>query len=66
MNPIKISATAHPNIAFIKYWGNQNNQLRIPVNDSLSMNLETLFTETTVEIDHSISQDKIDHKWKSC
>ncbi|GAB4523743.1 MAG: diphosphomevalonate decarboxylase [Anaerolineales bacterium] len=42
------TALAHPNIAFIKYWGNRNAVLRLPVNDSLSMNLGALVTRTTV------------------
>jgi diphosphomevalonate decarboxylase len=44
----KATARAHPNIAFIKYWGNWNEELRIPENSSLSMNLDGLYTETTV------------------
>ena len=44
----KATARAHPNIAFIKYWGNQNEELRLPENSSLSMNLDGLYTETTV------------------
>jgi diphosphomevalonate decarboxylase len=40
------TAKAHPNIAFIKYWGNSNSLLRIPANGSISMNLEGLFTTT--------------------
>ncbi len=42
------TALAHPNIAFIKYWGNRDQALRLPVNDSLSMNLGGLITRTTV------------------
>lgn len=42
------TARAHPNIAFIKYWGNQDDHLRIPANPSISMNLDGLYTETTV------------------
>ncbi|MBE0689377.1 MAG: diphosphomevalonate decarboxylase [Anaerolineae bacterium] len=42
------TARAHPNIAFIKYWGNRDAALRLPANSSLSMNLDGLYTETTV------------------
>ncbi|HXF70512.1 MAG TPA: diphosphomevalonate decarboxylase [Thermoflexus sp.] len=42
------TARAHPNIAFIKYWGNRDDQLRLPANPSLSMNLGALSTITTV------------------
>ncbi|MFN8384055.1 MAG: diphosphomevalonate decarboxylase [Anaerolineales bacterium] len=48
MNTSPITALAHPNIAFIKYWGNRDNGLRLPVNGSISMNLDGLFTRTTV------------------
>jgi hypothetical protein len=36
----KVHATATPNIALIKYWGNRNNELRLPAADSLSMTLD--------------------------
>lgn len=52
-------AAAHPNIAFIKYWGNQNHDLRIPSNGSLSMNLEGLETQTTVSFDTALDQDQL-------
>lgn len=42
------TARAHPNIAFIKYWGNADDALRIPVNSSISMNLAGLYAETQV------------------
>lgn len=42
------AALAHPNIAFIKYWGNRDNELRLPMNGSLSMNLGALTTRTRV------------------
>ena len=41
-------ARANPNIAFIKYWGNADHDLRLPLNPTLSMNLDGLHTETTV------------------
>ena len=42
-------ARAHSNIAFIKYWGNRDHNMRLPANSSLSMNLSELHTTTTVE-----------------
>ncbi len=42
------TAYAHPNIAFIKYWGNRDDALRLPVNGSVSMNLAALRTKTSV------------------
>ena len=41
---LEVAALAHPNIAFIKYWGNRDNDLRLPCNGSLSMNLSGLET----------------------
>jgi len=52
------TALAHPNIAFIKYWGNRDNELRLPVNGSISMNLDGLFTKTTVSFNSS-KQDSL-------
>ena len=53
------TAIAHPNIAFIKYWGNRDQDLRIPANGSISMNLSGLFTRTKVEFDPSLETDKL-------
>ena len=55
----KATARAHPNIAFIKYWGNQNEDLRLPENSSLSMNLDGLYTETTVIWDEKNDPDSL-------
>ena len=35
---------AFANLAFIKYWGNRDNTLRLPANGSISMNLDGLIT----------------------
>ncbi|MCS6995125.1 MAG: diphosphomevalonate decarboxylase [Anaerolineales bacterium] len=53
------TALAHPNIAFIKYWGNRDAALRLPVNGSISMNLEGLFTRTTVSFQPSLAFDEL-------
>jgi len=56
------TALAHPNIAFIKYWGNRDDTLRLPANGSISMNLDGLFTRTTVAFNSSktgLAEDQI-------
>jgi diphosphomevalonate decarboxylase len=55
----KATAEAKSNIAFIKYWGNRDAELRLPQNDSLSMNLESLFTQTTVQFDEELGEDQV-------
>jgi diphosphomevalonate decarboxylase len=53
------TAQASPNIAFIKYWGNRNNTLRLPMNGSISMNLDGLSTRTTVSFQPSLPFDEL-------
>lgn len=53
------TAQAHPNIAFIKYWGNRDNNLRLPMNGTISMNLNGLFTRTTVSFQPSLPFDEL-------
>jgi diphosphomevalonate decarboxylase len=53
------TAQAAPNIAFIKYWGNRDNALRIPMNGSISMNLDGLYTRTTVSFQPSLPFDEL-------
>ena len=53
------TAQANPNIAFIKYWGNRDNTLRIPANGSISMNLDGLSTRTTVSFQQSLQTDTL-------
>src|SRR5688572_15239895 len=53
------TAQASPNIAFIKYWGNRDNALRIPMNGSISMNLDGLYTRTTVSFQPSLPFDEL-------
>jgi diphosphomevalonate decarboxylase len=55
----KFTAISSPNIAFIKYWGNRDARLRIPLNDSISMNLDSLNTTTTVDFNPRLKDDRI-------
>jgi diphosphomevalonate decarboxylase len=45
---MQATATAHPNIALIKYWGKRNIPLNLPSTSSLSVTLDTFQTVTTV------------------
>jgi len=53
----QVTAIAHPNIAFIKYWGNRDDNLRLPSNGSISMNLGGLETRTQVLFDEDLPAD---------
>lgn len=53
------SALAHPNIAFIKYWGDCDSELRLPANGSISMNLGNLFTRVQVSIGEDMTEDHL-------
>jgi diphosphomevalonate decarboxylase len=59
MPNLSATAVAHPNIAFIKYWGNRNTELRLPANSSLSMNLQHLSTRTKVTFSAKLTQDTL-------
>ena len=56
---VPFTALANPNIAFIKYWGNRDEALRLPANGSISMNLEGLETRTTVLFDTVLPADDV-------
>lgn len=53
------TARACSNIAFIKYWGNRDESLKVPMNSSISMNLEGIYTETHVRWDDSLTSDEL-------
>jgi diphosphomevalonate decarboxylase len=54
---MKATAVAPSNIAFIKYWGRKDEELRLPENGSIAMNLSDLLTTTTVQFDKRFSED---------
>lgn len=54
-----IYARAHSNIALIKYWGKRDAVLKLPVNGSLSLTLDQLYTDTQVIYDPDLKQDQL-------
>ncbi len=56
---MKATAVAPSNIAFTKYWGKKNEDLRIPENGSISMNLSNLLTTTTVDFSDVYKKDEV-------
>ncbi len=56
---MKKTAVAPANIAFIKYWGKKDAALRLPWNDSISMNLSQAFTTTSVEFSSNFIKDEV-------
>ncbi len=53
------TALAHPNIAFIKYWGLADQDRSLPANGSISMNLGPLATITRVACDPRLQEDTL-------
>jgi diphosphomevalonate decarboxylase len=49
LNVRKVKARAHANIALVKYWGKEDEKQVIPYNSSLSLTLDKLYTDTTIE-----------------
>lgn len=56
---MKATAIGPSNIAFIKYWGKKDENLRLPENGSISMNLSDLTTTTTVEFLQNLKEDSV-------
>lgn len=53
----KITARAHTNIALVKYWGKENENLIIPKNSSISLTLNEFYTDTSVLFDNHLDHD---------
>ncbi|MDV7757926.1 diphosphomevalonate decarboxylase [Liquorilactobacillus mali] len=57
MNATTYTARAHTNIALIKYWGKKDEELILPMNNSLSLTLDRFYTETSVTFDEQLKDD---------
>ena len=56
---MRATARAQPNIALIKYWGKRDVERNLPAVGSLSVTLDSLWTEMTVEFSESIERDSL-------
>lgn len=56
----KATAKAPANIAFVKYWGKEDDDLTLPCNNSISMNLRDLYTVTTVDFSPNYTSDEVE------
>ena len=54
----KATALANSNTALIKYWGKQDEELILPMNNSISLTIDSLSTITTVEFSERLSSDR--------
>ena len=52
-------ARAGANFALVKYWGKADARLNVPAVGSISITLEGLWSETTVEIDPALDADEL-------
>src|SRR5689334_3775348 len=57
--PNSATAVAPANIAFIKYWGVQDIERTLPFNGSISLNLDSCLTTTTVTFDAALPADEV-------
>lgn len=57
---MRATATAHPNIALVKYWGKRDERLILPHQSSLSVTLGPLAVTTTVEFSMERGEDAVE------
>lgn len=57
---MKATASAHPNIALVKYWGKRDERLILPHQSSLSVTLAPLKVVTTVEFSGKDGADEVE------
>ncbi|MCZ7544138.1 MAG: hypothetical protein M5R40_11675 [Anaerolineae bacterium] len=55
----QVTAAAHPNLALVKYWGNRDDALNLPMNNSIAVNLGGATTTTSVTFDDNLRADAV-------
>lgn len=59
MERMQAQARAHPNIALVKYWGKRDAALNLPAVGSVSITLDSLWTDTRIAFDPALTQDEV-------
>ncbi|MBI2584055.1 MAG: diphosphomevalonate decarboxylase [Candidatus Aenigmarchaeota archaeon] len=54
---MKATAIAHPNVAVVKYWGKRDNVNFLPMNNSISLTVDSLYCKVTVEFSENYDKD---------
>lgn len=54
---MKATAIAHPNVALIKYWGKADAVNFLPMNNSISVTVDSLYAKITVDFSDEYEQD---------
>ncbi|VDN05287.1 unnamed protein product [Thelazia callipaeda] len=55
----EVEVIAPINIALVKYWGKRNENIVLPLNDSISLSINDVFTETRLRTGPSIKKDSV-------
>ncbi len=55
----RVRVKSPANLAFIKYWGRRDDELILPLNTSISMNLSSCYTVTQLEVREDLEEDEI-------
>uniref|UniRef100_F1L5Y1 Diphosphomevalonate decarboxylase n=1 Tax=Ascaris suum TaxID=6253 RepID=F1L5Y1_ASCSU len=55
----EVTVIAPINIAIIKYWGKRDEDLVLPLNDSISVNINELYAKTRVRVGPQIEKDTV-------
>jgi diphosphomevalonate decarboxylase len=54
---MKVTAIAHPNVAFVKYWGKRDSVSFLPMNNSISLTVDSLSCKVTVDFSEAYEND---------